>query len=65
MKPERIGQYRVTSELGAGGMGEVFLARQTGVEGFDRPCVVKVMHESMAANPESVELFLARQRGEE
>jgi len=39
--PERIGPYRVLSRLGAGGMGEVFLAEQR--EPFQRAVAVKVI----------------------
>lgn len=40
--PERIGPYRVLSELGRGGMGRVYLALQEG-EGFARRIAVKVV----------------------
>ncbi|MFY9341722.1 MAG: bifunctional serine/threonine-protein kinase/formylglycine-generating enzyme family protein [Planctomycetota bacterium] len=39
--PERIGPYRVQQRLGAGGMGEVYLAEQTAP--FRRPVAVKVI----------------------
>jgi len=40
--PERIGPYRVVSELGRGGMGRVYLALQEG-DGFERRLAVKVV----------------------
>ncbi len=39
--PERIGPYRVVSQLGAGGMGEVFLAEQD--EPLKRRVAVKIL----------------------
>jgi serine/threonine-protein kinase len=44
----RLGPYEVLSPLGAGGMGEVYKARDTRL---DRDVAVKVMGASMAANP--------------
>ena len=40
--PERIGPYRVLSEIGRGGMGRVYLALQEG-DGFSRRVAVKVV----------------------
>lgn len=40
---ERIGAYRVIRRLAAGGMGEVFLARNEAAGGVARPCVVKTI----------------------
>jgi serine/threonine protein kinase len=39
-----MGGYRIIRRLGAGGMGEVFLARSESVAGVARPCVLKTIH---------------------
>jgi eukaryotic-like serine/threonine-protein kinase len=44
----RIGPYRLTGELGSGGMGRVFLGLSAG----GRPVAVKVIRADLAANPE-------------
>lgn len=40
-------------------MGEVFLARQRGVEGFEKPVVVKRLLPKLAHSPKLVSLFVA------
>ncbi|MBL8954664.1 MAG: serine/threonine protein kinase [Myxococcaceae bacterium] len=59
---QTFGRYILEKSLAVGGMGEVFLARQTGPNGFDRSCVVKTMHARHASDPELVELFLEEAR---
>ncbi|MFF3838546.1 serine/threonine-protein kinase [Streptomyces sp. NPDC001930] len=54
--PERIGDYAVERELGAGGMGTVYLARSRG----GRTVAVKVVRPELAADPH----FRARFRAE-
>ncbi len=54
--PERIGDYVVERELGAGGMGTVYLARSRG----GRAVAVKVARPELAADPH----FRARFRAE-
>lgn len=51
--PETLGGYEVKKELGRGGMGAVFLARQVSL---DRPVALKVMNSKWASDP----VFLAR-----
>src|SRR5690606_17430491 len=46
--PERVGPYRLVGRLGAGGMGQVFLARSPG----GRPVVVKVILPEYASDAE-------------
>ncbi|MCB5164677.1 DUF4115 domain-containing protein [Streptomyces bambusae] len=53
--PERIGVYVVERQLGAGGMGTVYLARSRG----GRPVAVKVAHPDLAADPHFRERFRA------
>ena len=49
-----IGPYHVVSLLGAGGMGEVYRARDTRVK---RDVALKVLPDSFAANPERLTRF--------
>jgi len=51
---DRLGPYEVVSPLGAGGMGEVYKARDTRL---DRPVAVKVLPESFAADAERMRRF--------
>ena len=48
---DRIGPYEIVGALGAGGMGQVYRARDTRL---NRVVAVKALHESFAAHPERV-----------
>ncbi|HEY1379563.1 MAG TPA: protein kinase, partial [Gemmataceae bacterium] len=50
-----LGRYEATRQLGEGGMGRVYLARQLDLP--DRQVVVKVMHEQIAADVKFRERF--------
>ena len=50
-----VGHYRITSKLGAGGMGEVFLAQDTRLE---RKAAIKFLPAELAADPERRQRFL-------
>jgi eukaryotic-like serine/threonine-protein kinase len=50
----RLGPYEVIGPLGAGGMGEVYRARDTRL---DREVAVKVLPERLAENPEALSRF--------
>ncbi len=50
----RLGPYEIVAPLGAGGMGEVYRARDTRL---DREVAIKVLPEHMARDPERVARF--------
>src|ERR1039457_930215 len=50
----RLGPYEVLSPLGAGGMGEVYRARD---KKLDRDVAIKVLPESIASDPDSLARF--------
>jgi Tol biopolymer transport system component len=50
----RLGQYRIVGSLGAGGMGEVYRARDPRL---DRDVAIKILGESLAADPVAIMRF--------
>jgi serine/threonine protein kinase len=50
----RLGPYEILSALGAGGMGEVYKARDTRL---DRTVAIKILPEALAADPQFRECF--------
>src|SRR5262249_2629275 len=54
-----VGHYLITAKLGAGGMGEVFLAEDTRL---GRKAAVKFLPAELAADPERRQRFLHEAR---
>ncbi|MFN0250722.1 MAG: protein kinase domain-containing protein [Kofleriaceae bacterium] len=54
----RFGQYALLRRIARGGMAEVFLAQQRGLEGFDRRVAVKRILPHLADAPDFVKMFL-------
>jgi eukaryotic-like serine/threonine-protein kinase len=55
LAPEtRLGSYRITAQIGAGGMGEVYRARDLTLE---RDVAIKVLPETFAQDPERLARF--------
>lgn len=50
----QLGQYRLTQQIGVGGMGEVYLAEH---QLLKRPCVVKLIRPDKAGNPANLARF--------
>jgi serine/threonine protein kinase len=55
---QSFGKYQLTKKLATGGMAEVWLANQTGIEGFNRHVVIKRILPHLAEDPEFVQMFL-------
>jgi serine/threonine protein kinase len=53
--PERLGGYRILSELGRGGMGSVYLARQLTL---NRKVALKTIQAAWASNPVAIARFI-------
>jgi serine/threonine protein kinase len=51
---KQLGQYRLISQLGAGGMGEVYLAEHRMLK---RPCAVKIIRPERAGDPKVLARF--------
>ncbi|WP_223634878.1 serine/threonine-protein kinase [Corallococcus sp. EGB] len=57
MNPQAFGKYQLLKKLATGGMAEVWLARQSGIEGFQKELVVKRILPHLAEDREFVEMF--------
>jgi eukaryotic-like serine/threonine-protein kinase len=62
MNAQTFGPYQLLKKLATGGMAEVFLARHSGIEGFQRLLVVKRILPHLADDPEFVQMFLNEAR---
>ncbi|GEN06694.1 serine/threonine protein kinase [Myxococcus fulvus] len=60
--PLVFGRYAVLNRLAVGGMGEIFLARQVGVSGFERPVILKSLLPDLLEQEGSLEMFLDEAR---
>ena len=57
-----IGNYEIVRKIATGGMGEVFLANQTGPVDFRRQVVLKKLHPKFTTDPQFVTMFLNEAR---
>ncbi len=58
----KFGQYVLLRRLARGGMAEVFLAQQRGLEGFDRRVAVKRILPHLVDSPDFIKMFLSEAR---
>jgi len=58
----RLGRYRLLLELGQGGMARVFVAVSSGLAGFNKLVVLKVMRDELRESQGSLDMFLAEAR---
>ncbi len=59
---EKFGKYMLVQKLAAGGMAEVFLAREFGISGFQRILAIKRVLPHLAVNEEFIEMFTEEAR---
>ena len=60
--PARIDRYEPLKRLAVGGMAEIFLAKQSGLEGFEKVVVLKRILPHLASDDEFVSMFLDEAR---
>lgn len=54
-----LGKYKIVRPLSAGGMAEVFIAKQIGIGGFEKTVALKrIQRKMLAARHQAIELFL-------
>lgn len=59
---EEYGSYQLLKRLATGGMAEIYLAKQSGPEGFEKLLVVKRILPHLSENEEFVKMFLDEAR---
>jgi serine/threonine-protein kinase len=59
---EQYGNYELVRRLATGGMAEIFLARQLGLEGFEKELVIKRILPHLASEAGFIRMFLDEAR---
>jgi serine/threonine-protein kinase len=57
-----MGRYQLLAKLATGGMAEIYLARQTGIKGFERLVAVKKLFAHLAVEEKFLEMFFDEAR---
>jgi serine/threonine protein kinase len=57
-QPTRFGKYLLLDKIGTGGMAELFLAKQTGLSGFEKVVAIKRILPHLSQGPEFVDMFI-------
>ncbi len=58
----RFGKYRLVDRLAVGGMAEIFLAHETGSDGYEKPVVLKRIRPHLTKEASFVKMFLNEAR---
>ncbi|GMU06946.1 serine/threonine protein kinase [Corallococcus caeni] len=61
-RPQPFGRYTLLSHLATGGMGEIYLARLEGAQGFEKLCVIKKILPQFAEDQDFVDRFVGEAR---
>jgi serine/threonine-protein kinase len=59
---DTFGKYEFVRKLATGGMAEIWLARQTGMQGFEKPVVIKRILPHLSTDQVFVKMFLDEAR---
>src|SRR2546428_2345673 len=59
---DRIGRYTVLGKLASGGMGDVWLARQSGPAGFEKTLVLKTIGDQVISDRGFVQMLISEAR---
>jgi eukaryotic-like serine/threonine-protein kinase len=54
----RVGDYEIKGLIAEGGMGRVFLAERSSVQGFKKTVALKFLHPSVAQTSDAVRMFI-------
>ncbi len=55
---ERIGRFQLLKKIASGGMAEIYIARQYGVEGFEKLVVIKKLLPELTKNSQFMQMFV-------
>ena len=55
--PDRFGQYEILERIASGGMAELYKAKRTGVEGFQKIVAIKKILPHLADDEEFITMF--------
>ncbi len=58
MPPQHFGKYLLIDKIGAGGMAEVYLAKQSGLKGFEKVVAIKRILPHLTQDPEFISMFI-------
>src|SRR5471032_126269 len=58
----KLGKYQLIRRLAVGGMAEIYLAKATGIEGFEKLVVLKRILPQHASNEDFIAMFLNEAR---
>ncbi len=58
----QFGKYQLLKKIASGGMAEIHLARQRGMEGFEKIVIIKMILPHLTGNQEFVQMFLDEAR---
>ena len=59
---KKFGKYVLLKKIATGGMAEIFLARMSGMAGFNREVCIKRIHRYLSEEPDFIKMFLDEAR---